>query len=306
MEAAADRQIARPRALKPGDTLGIAAPASPFDRKSFEAGVKVLESMGFDLVFPENLFEKNGYLAGSDQQRAEQLNNLFADSRIDGIICARGGYGSMRILPLLSAEIIADHPKAFVGFSDITALLYFLVRRSRLVAFHGPSVTTLAGADRTTRERFLAALTSPAAVTIAPRKPITVQAGRATGPFFCGNLTVLCHLMGTPLQPAFNDHILLIEDRGEAPYRIDRMLTQMKQGGCFDGLAGLVLGTFTDCGSAENIHSIVADCLETLGVPILAGFDVGHATVNLTVPVGVSVTLDTASQTITFQAPAVA
>ncbi len=304
MVSATPRPPALPRALKPGDTLGIAAPASPFDRNSFEAGTQVLESMGFTLAFPETLFERSGYLAGSDQQRADQLNQLFADPRVDGIICARGGYGSTRILSLLDTDLIASRPKAFVGFSDITAVLCFLVQRCRLAAFHGPSVTTLGDGDATTREHFLAAVTAPGMLTVVARKPQIIQAGSARGTFFSGNLTVLCHLTGTGFQPDLNNHILLLEDRGEAPYRIDRMLTQMRQAGCFDGLAGVALGTFSECGPPDEIRSIVADRLGGLGIPILAGFDVGHAAVNLTLPVGVPVSLDTASHTLAFRSSA--
>ena len=305
MASSNDPPPRRPRALKSGDTLGIAAPASPFDRKSFEAGLKVLDSMGFNLVLPDGLFEKCGYLAGTDRQRAEQLTQLFVDPDIDGIVCARGGYGSMRILPLLAADVLASHPKVFVGFSDITALLGYLVQRCRLVAFHGPSVTTLGNGDPATWDRFLMTLTTPQPLALSAENLQIVQAGSATGPFFCGNLTVLCHLTGTGFQPDLANHILLLEDRGEAPYRIDRMLTQMQQAGCFDGLAGLVMGNFTDCGSSGEIQRIVVDRFGRLDIPIVAGFDVGHEAVNLTLPVGLPATLDTDSKTLSFQTPAV-
>jgi muramoyltetrapeptide carboxypeptidase len=261
--------------------------------------------MGFNLVMPEDIFEKNGYLAGSDRQRADLLNRLFADPGIDGIMCARGGYGAMRILPLLDADRIAHNPKVFVGFSDITVLLGFLVQRCRMVAFHGPTVTTLGNADPSTRDRLLSALSESAVLSLSTASNQVIQSGSATGRFFCGNLTLFCHLTGTPYQPDFSGGILLIEDQGEAPYRIDRMLTQMLLAGCFDGLAGLALGTFTNCGSAEAVHRIVADRLGGLNLPILAGFDVGHATVNMTLPVGLPVQLDTHSGTLTFTGPAV-
>ena len=294
-----------PPALKPGDTLGIVAPASPFDRESFDAGLRVLESMDFKLVIPESIFDQNGYLAGSDQQRADLLNQLFADPDIDGIICARGGYGAMRLLPLLDVDAIACHPKVFVGFSDITVLLDFLVQRCRMVAFHGPTVTTLGKADPSTRDRFLLALSKPEPLSLAASSSQVIQSGIAAGRFFCGNLTLFCHLTGTPFQPDFSGGILLIEDQGEAPYRIDRMLTQMRMAGCFEGLAGLALGAFTDCGSADAVHRIVADRLVGLDLPILAGFEVGHETVNMTLPVGLPVQLDTTSGTLTFAGPAV-
>jgi len=294
-----------PPALKPGDTLGIVAPASPFDRESFDAGLRVLESMDFNLVIPQSIFDKNGYLAGSDRHRADLLNQLFADPDIDGIICARGGYGAMRILPLLDVDAISSHPKVFVGFSDITVLLDFLVQRCHMVAFHGPTVTTLGKADPSARDRFLLALSKPEPLSLSAVSSQVIQSGITAGRFFCGNLTLFCHLTGTPFQPDFSGGILLIEDQGEAPYRIDRMLTQMMMAGCFDGLAGLALGAFSDCGSAGAVHRIVVDRLGGLNLPILAGFDVGHETVNMTLPVGLPVQLDTYSGTLTFAGPAV-
>ena len=294
-----------PPALKPGDTLGIIAPASPFDRESFDAGLRVLESMDFNLVIPQSIFDKNGYLAGSDRHRADLLNQLFADPDIDGIICARGGYGAMRILPLLDVDAISSHPKVFVGFSDITVLLDFLVQRCHMVAFHGPTVTTLGKADPSARDRFLLALSKPEPLSLSAVSSQVIQSGITAGRFFCGNLTLFCHLTGTPFQPDFSGGILLIEDQGEAPYRIDRMLTQMMMAGCFDGLAGLALGAFSDCGSAGAVHRIVVDRLGGLNLPILAGFDVGHETVNMTLPVGLPVQLDTYSGTLTFAGPAV-
>ena len=294
-----------PRALKAGDTLGIVAPASPFDRPSFDAGLRALESLGFNLVVPEAVFEKNGFLAGSDQRRADLLNRLFADPGVDGIICARGGYGAMRILALLDAALIARHPKVFVGFSDITALLGFLVQRCHMAAFHGPTVTTLGNADPATRDQLLLALTRPAPLSLSVGSRAVLRAGRATGRFFCGNLTLLCHLTGTPFQVDFSGAVLLLEDQGEAPYRIDRMLTQMLLAGCFDGLAGLALGAFTNCGSDGEVQRIVADRLGGLDIPILAGFDVGHQALNMTLPVGLPVRLDTRSGSLTFTGAAV-
>jgi muramoyltetrapeptide carboxypeptidase len=298
-------ELSLPRALKRGDTLGIVAPASPFDRKAFDAGIRVLETMGFSLAVGEDVFLKRGYLAGSDRCRADLLNRMFADPAIDGIICARGGYGAMRILPLLDVDAIASHPKVFVGFSDITVLLGFLVQRCHMVAFHGPTVTTLGNGSPSTRDHFQLALTQPVPLTIAAEPNQVIRAGRAAGRFLCGNLTLFSHLTGTPFQPDFNDCILLVEDQGEAPYRLDRMLTQMLMAGCFRGLAGLALGSFKRCGSTEEIHHIVADRMGGLNIPILAGFDVGHDAVNMTLPVGLPVQLDTGSGTLTFAGPAV-
>ncbi len=296
--------LALPRMLRPGDTLGVVAPASPFDRESFEMGVQVLRGMGFHPYIPQEIFDQSDYLAGSDRSRADLINRLFVDPDIAGIVCARGGYGALRILPLLNSSAISSHPKVFVGFSDITVLLSFLVSRCKMAAFHGPTVATLGQGDGATRRGFFSALADPAPLAIAAAARQVIQAGTATGRFWCGNLTLLCHLTGTPYQPDFNGGILLIEDQGEAPYRIDRMLTHMRLAGCFDGLAGLALGSFTNCGAADTICRIVADRLEGLGIPIMGGFTVGHGEVNLTLPVGLPVQLDTATGTLTFVEPA--
>jgi muramoyltetrapeptide carboxypeptidase len=305
LNASATSPLNLPRALRPGDTLGIVAPASAFDRRLFDAGIRVLESMGFKLLIPVEIFAKSGYLAGSDRQRADLIGRLFADPDVDGLICARGGYGTMRILPLLDADLIAAHPKIFVGFSDITALLSFLVVRCRMTAFHGPTVTTLGSAEKATRDQFLSVLTDPAALTLHAAAPHALQAGRASGRFFCGNLTLFAHLTGTPFQPDFDGCVLLVEDRGEAPYRIDRMLTQMRLAGCFDHLAGLALGSFTDCGSTDEVHRIFIDRLGDLKLPILAGFAVGHGQGNRTLPVGAAVLLDADAGTLSFGESAV-
>ena len=297
-------RINLPRALVSGDTLGIVAPASPFDRNAFDAGVKALESMGFTLVVPEEIYTTHGYLAGGDALRAEMIHRMFTDSAIDGIICARGGYGAMRILPLLDAKLIKKHPKVFVGFSDITVLLTFFVAYCAMAAFHGPTVTTLGNADAETRNRFYRALTDSAVITLDAVQGQVIRPGQASGPFYCGNLTLFSHLIGTPWAPDFDGAVLLIEDQGEAPYRIDRMLTQLRLAGCLDRLAGLALGNFNECGPAEQIHRMVADILGDLNIPILAGFAVGHRGVNQTLPVGVPVRLDTDAGRLTFGAPA--
>ncbi len=294
----------RPRALQPGDTLAVVAPASPFDRQSFDTGVRALESMQFHVRVDEVIFTKKDYLAGSDRRRADLINRSFKDPDVDGIICARGGYGAMRILPLLDSDAIAQHPKVFVGFSDITALLSFLVDHCGMAAFHGPTVTTLGDADDATRDRFLKALTSPEPICLEAKSSAAIQPGKASGRLLCGNLSLLCHLTGTPFQPDFKGSILLIEDRGEAPYRIDRMLTHMVLAGCFNNLAGLAVGSFSECGSRETILNIVADRLGKLDIPILAGFEVGHEGVNTTLPVGLPACLDTYGGTLTVTEPA--
>jgi muramoyltetrapeptide carboxypeptidase len=275
----------RPPRLKPGDTIGVVAPAGP-------------------TLVSDEIFEKTGYLAGNDMQRARLVNQFFKDSAIDAIICARGGFGSLRILPLVDFDVVRKNPKVFIGFSDITALLTAITTRSGLVSFHGPVVTTLAKAPKITCNTLLGAISSETPLEVQPANGVVIQAGRAQGPLIGGNLTTLCHLLGTPYEPGFKHRILLLEDRGEALYRIDRMLFQMKLAGCFDGIAGLVLGSFKGCGSLDGVFQVFEDHFRDISAPIIAGFDVGHGARNMTMPFGIDAILDTDKQLLSFTEPA--
>ncbi len=292
-----------PPRLRQGDTIGVVAPASHFDLKKFNRGIAVLESMGFNISIPERLFDKNKYFAGSDFKRAEMVNRYFADPTIKAIICARGGYGSIRTLSLLDYKIIQKNPKIFVGFSDISALLSTLYLKCRLVTFHGPTVTTIGNSDNRTKDSLLSIITSDEKPKIAIKGGTTIHPGSSSGPVLGGNLRTLCHLLGTPFQPDFQECILFLEDRGEGPYRIDRMLSQMKLAGCFNGLAGLILGTFEDCGR-DDIIRLAIDIFKDDKIPILAGLEVGHGKRNLVVPTGLHATIHTDKKLLTFHEPA--
>lgn len=284
--------IRLPARIGPGDTIGIVAPAGPFDRDTFERGTKHLEKLGFRVFIPPDLLDAHGYLAGSDSHRARFVNQLFADKRIDAIICARGGYGSIRVLPLLDYRTIADNPKVFIGFSDITVLLTVLTERCGVATFHGPVVTSLADAPVETRQSLMQAVSSDAGLEIKAAKGRTINPGSASGIVCGGNLATLCHLVGTPFAPTFDNRILFLEDCTEAPYRIDRMLAHMKLAGCFENLAGIVLGYFKDCGSLDGIYNIVAETFRAERFPIFAGLDAGHINHNRTLPFGIEATLD--------------
>ena len=294
----------RPPRLKHGDTVGIVAPASPFDQEIFNQGLNILESMGFRTFVPDEIFENNRYLAGSDSQRAQLVNQLFKDPDVQAIVCARGGFGCLRMLPLVDFDIIRTHPKIFVGCSDITALLTAITARSGLVTFHGPMVTTLATAPKLTRQTLTASIALDTPLEMSPTAGVVIQAGKAKGQVIGGNLNTLCHLLKTPFEAELRNHILLLEDRGEAHYRIDRMLSQMKLAGCFEGVAGMVLGSFEDCGALDGIYQIFEECFQDIHIPILAGFDVGHGKQNLTIPFGIEATLDTDNQILAFDQPA--
>lgn len=290
-----------PDRLRQGDAVGIVAPASPFDRQQFNQGIRWLESAGYHPVVPRGVFDRQGYLAGSDQHRADLVNRFFIDKAVKAIVCARGGYGSMRMLPFLDYEAIQKHPKILIGFSDVTALLNTLLSQSRLVTFHGPNVITLGNCDSRTRESFAMALTNACPMLMPVQEGVTLCGGRGAGVVMGGNLTTLCHLIGTPFEPDFDDCILLLEDRGEAPYRIDRMLSQMKLAGCFDNLAGIVLGSFEQCGTPGAVLDVFSRMFEGFAIPVLGGLNAGHGKTNLTVPIGLAATLDADRKRLTFE-----
>jgi muramoyltetrapeptide carboxypeptidase len=282
-----------PPRLKPGDTLGIAAPSGPFETALFTRGLGVLQDMGFKLKVPGEVYRQNGFLAGPDALRAQVLNRLFADPEVQGIICARGGYGAGRMAAHLDWPLIRANPKAFVGFSDITVLHHLIGRHGGLVTFHGPMVTTLAEAPEAARAAFLRALTGEEPLVVQPEAARVIRPGKAQGPVLGGNLTLFGHLLGTPLQPATDGRILFFEDIGEAPYRIDRLLWQLKLAGCFEGVKGVVFGSFTDCGAAADVAAVIDVAFQDSPFPVVAGFPVGHGPDNITLPHGLPGRLET-------------
>ncbi|MDX2447983.1 MAG: LD-carboxypeptidase [Desulfobacterales bacterium] len=288
-----EAKIIKPARLSPGDVIGIVAPAGPFEIELFERGVAAIKKMGFEVLIPENLQNPVRYLAGTDAHRASLLSDLFNSPDINGIICARGGYGSIRILDRIDYDQLRQHPKIFLGFSDISALLSAIAARGDLVVFHGPNITTLGMATPQTKASFYRAVTSDQPLDIKSEKPRVVSPGKCTGIVSGGNLTTLCHLLGTPYSPTYRGRILVLEDTGEASYRIDRMLFQMRMAGCFQGVSGVVLGSFQDCGNYEGICEITSDFFEDIQIPILGGFEIGHGKDNLTLPMGIRATLDT-------------
>ena len=292
--------VIKPPKINPGDAVGVVAPAGPFDPALFQKGVAALEAMGYRVFQPDGLTVKNRFLAGPDAHRAGLINQMFADQDIKAVFCARGGYGSLRILDLVDYDLIRKHPKVFVGFSDISALLGVLMDQCGLTVFHGPVVTMLGKEDKETAAGLEAALTATAPMAIPAFSGSVISAGSCMGVVRGGNLATLCHLVGTPYAPDFSGSIVVLEDVGEAPYKIDRMLCQMRMAGCFDGAAGLALGTFTDCGDNGDALAVFSDVFKDTGIPILAGFDIGHGSINLTFPMGIPAVLDTEKRTLAY------
>lgn len=289
-----------PPPLYPGDRIAVIAPASPFDRDEFYTGLSVLEKMGFRPVFSDDLFQRTGFLAGSDHHRADMLNTAFADEDVCGVWCVRGGYGALRILPLIDYTKIKSRPKVFIGCSDITAIHEAIHMECGMVTFHGPMIASLRHAAAPTIDALAGLFHGRDAYTAKPGNAVRLRPGYATGPVSGGNLTTLCHLVGTPWHPRFSGCLLFLEDRGEAPYRIDRMLTQMKMAGCFDGLAGIMLGSFEKCGSEDEVHRIVSDVFSDMDIPVLGGFAAGHAEPNIILPMGAAAHLDADAGTLVY------
>ncbi|MDJ0784329.1 MAG: LD-carboxypeptidase [Desulfosarcinaceae bacterium] len=292
-----------PPTLVPGDRIAVVAPAGPFNREKFDAGLAVLRGWGLEPVLGSHTAARKGYLAGEDGERAGDLRAFLTDPSLKAIIAARGGYGCLRLLPLIDAAVLDGPAKWLVGFSDITTLHHYLSQRAGWVTLHGPMVTTLATADGGSRRHLWSILSGAANRTLHFSLGEALLPGVAEGVVTGGNLTTLCHLLATPYQPKLADRLLFLEDVGEAPYRIDRMLTQMALAGCFEKLAGVVLGQFTGCGAWEEIRDLFRERLAPLGIPLAAGISAGHGSPNLALPFGLAATLDSDRHALTYHYP---
>jgi muramoyltetrapeptide carboxypeptidase len=297
------KHVMLPKALNFGDTIGIVAPAGAFDKSRFDMGIARIHEMGFATKVDEGVYERCGYLAGDDQHRAAQFNAMAADDQVQAIMCARGGYGVLRILDKLDYSVFSNYPKPLVGFSDITALHQAIQLRTGLITFHGPMVTTIAFSDSATQRSWRQTLTGGFDYSTALSELRILNAGSADGILTGGNLATLCHLIGTPYAVDYSGAILLIEDVGEAPYRIDRMLTQMKMSGVLDDISGLIVGTFENCGPSDDIDALVMDRFRDFDIPIISGMPVGHGKENLTVPLGARIRLYTQGPEISLLEP---
>jgi muramoyltetrapeptide carboxypeptidase len=295
--------IMRPHRLKPGDTIGIVAPAGPFEQERFDQGIAVIESMGFCVRLDERIFARRGYLAGADIERAALFNDMVADDDVQALMCARGGYGALRMLGGLDYAAVAAGAKPLIGFSDITALHRAVYLRSGLATFHGPMVVTLAESDEASRRRWYQVLTEPVAPPVTLAAARVLNPGIAQGPLIGGNLATLCHLLGTALGSGYRGCIVLLEEIGEPLYRIDRMLVQMKMAGLFEGMAGLILGCFKECGPKEGIESLVEEIFHGWDIPIVSGVPIGHGQNNWMVPLGIAVRMDTSQHQLVFVEP---
>jgi len=299
--------LIKPPPLKSGDRVGILWPASPCPSEELETGCTILKNLGLKVVPTASIkpYQPN-YLAGSDEYRVSRFNELVGDPEIKGVFCARGGYGSMRILPKVSYELLKSTPKILVGFSDVTALLLACYVKSGMVCFHGPTVSTLATSDQQTLDSLWTTLSSSEPLELHFPQAVCLKSGRCSGSLLGGNFTTLIHLLGTSFMPSLAGAILFLEDRGEQLYRIDRMLTQFLHTGLLAEIAGLILGDFSENGPRDELNALVLERFASASFPILSGIPVGHEKTNLTIPLGLSATLDADAGTLTYHQAATA
>lgn len=306
-------KIIKPKRLLKGDTVALITPASGVDASVFITALQNIEKLGFRPKISKYSLARNGFLAGNDRERLEDLHWAFADKEVKAVWCVRGGYGVTRILPLVDFKLIENNPKILIGYSDITALHTAIHQNTGLITFHGPVAAS--GYTDYAKNHVLGVVSNPSVnykIEISPQnaankssvyKTETITPGRAVGELIGGNLSLLAAMAGTPF--ALKDtkgKILFIEDVGEAPYRIDRMLTQLLQTVDMKRLSGIALGIFKGCEAkddkSQSLIEVLKDRLGNLGIPVIYGLSFGHIRDQCTLPVGVKAELDAEKATI--------
>ncbi len=299
-EAKEPPTIIRPKALKRGDTIAITAPAGAvFSNDYVEEFTAQLKAYGFKLKLGGTITQRYGYLAGTDEYRAKELNAFFANESVDAIIAMRGGWGCARMLPLLDYKVIRNNPKPLIGFSDITALLFAIYTNTGLITFHGPTgYSTWEGfsweqVQRTVMQTEPVTLKHPS----FDHDWYTIHPGVAKGRLMGGNLSVLCGIVGSQYLPQWKNKILFLEETGEEVYRMDRMLTQLKLAGILGQISGFVFGKCSKCDPEHperslTLKQVFADHIKPYGIPAFYGAMIGHIKNKFTLPVGVEAEVD--------------
>lgn len=306
-----DKEFAKiilPKAIKKGDTVGLISPsAATADRMQFTFAKEALEGLGFQVKFGKNLMNRRGHLAGTDQERADDLNEMFADEEVKAIVSIRGGSGAARILPLIDYKQISKNPKPLLGYSDITALHCAIHAKTGLITFHGPMGSGSWNSFNVeqfqklffNREQFTYENVSPETddLVIKANRIQTLKSGVAEGRILGGNLTVLTAISGSDYYPDFKDSILFIEDVGEDPYRMDRMMSTLKLNGTLDQIKGFIFGQCSECDPSGGYGSltldqVLDDYILPLNIPAYTGAMIGHISKQFIVPVGAKVSMD--------------
>ncbi len=290
----------RPPRLRRGDAIAVVAPAGPVVEARIARGLELLAER-YDVHCSRRIYERSGYLAGDDSARAAELMLAFADDKIRAIVCARGGYGVMRILPRLDPALLSRRPKALIGFSDITAL-HAYAGRAGVASIHAPNCSQLGELPQEDLAAFFSLLEGESGAPIEGLSSVGTS-GVVEGPLVGGNLELVCSLVGTPWAFDLRGAVLLLEEVGERPYRIDRALTQLSLSGSLDGVAAVVVGDLVRCaeadGSGPSADEVIAERLVPLGVPVLTGLPVGHGTRNRALGMHVQVRVDGGARRLT-------
>lgn len=303
--------LIKPNRIKEGATIGLVAPGSPiYSSDQFDEMLLNLRELGYVLKLGKHVKDRNGYLAGKDADRADDLMMMFQDNEVDAILCIRGGWGCNRILPLLDYEVIKANPKPLIGFSDITSLHMAIQHKTGLVTFHGPvgksewNPFTISSWNKV----LVKGETTKFEIPQDQVDSYIINSGAATGRLLGGNLTVLTAMIGSEYLPDFTGSILFLEDVGEDVYRIDRMLTQLKLSGILNQINGFVFGKCTDCSANENsltLREVFSDHISVLNIPAYYGAMISHERKNITLPVGIQATINTEDKSIRLLEPGV-
>lgn len=308
--------ILKPHPLKKGDVIGICAPSSSIDKADrLERGIRYLERLGYRVELGKNIFRRRGYLAGTDRQRADDLNGFFRDKKVRAIFTARGGYGSQRLLPLLDYRAIRSDPKILVGYSDVTALHLGIFSKTGLLGFSGPMVTSHMGKGfgGPAEEQFWRTVSSTGVLPPIQAGPCSVRPGTggrpSSGRILGGNLSLVAAAVGTPYFPPTRGILLLLEEIDERPYRIDRTLQQMNLAGLFKRTTGVLLGNFTGCtpkrgASSLSLNEMFGEIFGSFPHPVLRGIRYGHIRNSLTIPIGLRARIDPRGEKLVFMEPA--
>ena len=304
------QSLHKPPRLRPGDCIGVISPAAGVDAERLRRGCQALEELGFVVRLGEHVLARHRFLAGTDAQRAHELSAMFHDPTVKAIFCSRAGYGSGRLLPRLDFRLLAQRPKIFLGYSDVTLLLNAFVQQAGLVCFHGPLVAgEFADGLSARSQSHLLGLLSHGTGQARLAFPTVIRSGMAEGRLLGGCLSVLTASLGTPFAAETRGCVLFLEDVGERPYRVDRMLTQLKQAGKLDGLAGVIFGEMSRCweepGELGPLLAVVEDIFADSAYPVGFGLPAGHGGENFALPLGTRVRLDTERQELRFLEPAV-
>ena len=286
--------VHKPSALRPGGKIGVVAPAGCVDEAALDAGAAALRRKGFEVEFSPSTRARKGYLAGDAAARAQDLASFFRRGDIDAIFCARGGFGAIQTLPFLGEEI-GNQPKIFAGYSDITVLLNWFLQKFEMVTFHAPMVAMDLASGLTPRsETQLWDTLTGKSKSWKVKLGEIIRPGRSVAEMMGGCLSMLVTTLATPYEIDTTGKLLFLEDVGEKPYRVERMLTHLKMAGKLDRLAGLVFGDFTDCegDGPRSVRQVVGEMFSAAPYPVVMGLAAGHGKENLTLPFGVKLALD--------------